>query len=111
MLVSSLLHKESYENLQHGNNLLAFSAGVDSTALFFILIEEDIDFDIAIVNYNTRVQSQDEVKYAKYLAQKYKKKCFVKSVTLKSSDFEKRARDERYSFFFQLCTQYKYDTI
>ena len=49
-------------------NLLAFSAGVDSSALFFILLEKDIEFDIAIVDYNLRIQSKDEIQYAKQLA-------------------------------------------
>ena len=59
-------------------NLLAFSAGIDSSALFFLLIENNIPFDIAIVNYNMRNQSKDEVIYAKQLATKYKKQIFLK---------------------------------
>ena len=57
------------------NNLLAFSAGIDSTALFFLMMEEEILFDIAIVDYNQRLQSKDEVIYATQLAHKYNKKC------------------------------------
>jgi len=47
-------------------NLLAFSGGVDSSALFFILLEKKIPFDIAIVNYHKREQSKKEVEYGKY---------------------------------------------
>ena len=51
-------------------NLLAFSGGIDSTALFFMLLEQNIDFDMAIVDYGIRAQSKDEVAYAKELAHK-----------------------------------------
>jgi len=47
--------------IKTNKNLLAFSAGVDSSALFFILKQNNIDFDIAIVDYNLRAQSKDEV--------------------------------------------------
>ena len=56
------------------DNLLAFSGGVDSSALFFILMDRGIEFDIAIVNYHKREQSIKEVEYAKHLAKKYNKK-------------------------------------
>lgn len=93
-------------------NLLAFSGGVDSSALFFILLEQKIPFDIAIVNYNLRAQSKDEVEYAKKLAKKYDKKLFIKEVTLKeASNLEKKARDIRYSFFEQLIKEYSYETL
>ena len=59
-----------FSAIQNQKNLLAFSAGVDSSALFFLLLEQNIPFDIAIVNYNLRVQSKDEVFYAKNLASK-----------------------------------------
>ena len=60
-----MLSKETLPFLKDGKNLLAFSGGVDSTALFFLLLREKIPFDIAIVNYQTREQSSEEVAYAK----------------------------------------------
>ena len=54
--------------IKNQKNLLAFSAGIDSSALFFLLLEQNIPFDIAIVNYNQREQSKEEVSYAKELA-------------------------------------------
>ncbi len=93
-------------------NLLAFSAGVDSTALFFILLENSISFDIAIVNYNLREESKQEVEYAKKLAFKYNKKIFVQETKLsKNSNFEKKARDIRYSFFEQIIKENSYETL
>ena len=93
-------------------NLLAFSAGIDSTALFFILLENNIEFDIAIVNYNLREQSKKEVQYAKDLAKKYNKRCFIKDVKSDNiSNFEKEARDIRYKFFNELINEYNYKRL
>jgi len=93
-------------------NLLAFSGGVDSSALFFLLLQNNIPFDIAIVDYNIRVQSKDEVLYAKELAKKYKKEVFVKEVTEDiPSNFEKRARDLRYNFFDEIIEKNSYESL
>ena len=99
------------EHLVNKRNLLAFSAGVDSTALFFLLLKQNISFDIAIVNYNLREQSEDEVQYAKELALKYNKKCHIKTVKLSSSNFEKNARDIRYTFFEELILENRYNNL
>ncbi len=99
-------------NLNTTKNLLAFSSGVDSTALFFILLENNIPFDIVIVNYNLREQSKEEIKYAKELAKKYNKKIYIKDVKLNTtSNFEKNARDIRYNFFEEIITQEHYETL
>jgi tRNA(Ile)-lysidine synthase len=92
------------------NNLLAFSAGVDSTALFFWLLERNISFDIAIVNYHTRPTSDEEVEYAKELAKKYNKKIFIKDCYLEKFS-EKSARDCRYKFFEEIIKRHNYDTL
>jgi len=96
--------------LEKSSNLLAFSAGVDSTALFFYLLEKDIPFDIAIVNYNTRETSDKEVEYAKTLAKKYNKKIFVKDCYLEKFS-EKKARDCRYKFFEEIIKKENYSTL
>ncbi|MGB7403136.1 MAG: tRNA lysidine(34) synthetase TilS [Arcobacter sp.] len=99
-------------NINTTKNLLAFSGGIDSSSLFFLLLEQNIPFDIAIVNYNIREQSKDEVTYAKELATKYNKKCFFKEVVLKNtSNFEKEARDIRYTFFDEIIKEHNYDTL
>jgi len=93
-------------------NLLAFSAGIDSSALFFLLLEQNIPFDIAIVDYNIRAQSKEELAYAKNLASKYQKKCFIKSININnSSNFEKTARDIRYKFFDKIVSENSYETL
>lgn len=93
-------------------NLLAFSGGIDSTALFFLLLENNIPFDMAIVNYNVREQSKSEVAYAKELAKKYNKKIYIKELELEnSSNFEKKARDIRYAFFERIIEDNSYKTL
>lgn len=97
--------------LQKGKNLLAFSAGVDSTALFFLLQEERIDFDLAIVNYHHRAQAKEEVRYAHELALKYGKRLFVHEAPLKGPAFEHRARKIRYDFFECIIRSENYQTL
>jgi tRNA(Ile)-lysidine synthase len=91
-------------------NLLAFSGGVDSSALFFWLMEKNIEFDIAIVNYHTRETSDAEVEYAKELAKKYNKKIYIKDCFLEKFS-EKRARECRYKFFEEIIKKENYQTL
>lgn len=101
-----------FSAIKESKNLLAFSAGIDSTALFFLLLKENIDFDIAIVNYNEREESKEELQYAKDLALKYNKRIFYKEVQLESkSNFEKTARDIRYRFFKDIIEKNSYNTL
>ena len=92
-------------------NLLAFSAGIDSTALFFILLENNIPFDIAIVDYNLREQSKDEVIYAHQLALIYNKQIFLKEYPTSQKFNEKDARDFRHNFFKELISNYNYEAL
>lgn len=104
--------KTNIEVINTTKNLLAFSAGVDSSALFFLLLENNIYFDIAIVNYNFRKESKNELEHAKKLAKKYNKKLFFKEVFLKeSSNFEKKARDIRYDFFDNIIKTHNYEAL
>jgi len=96
--------------LEKSSNLLAFSAGVDSTALFFWLLEQNIPFDIAIVNYHTRETSDEEVEYAKTLAKKYHKKIYIKECFLEKFS-EKEARECRYRFFEEIIKTHNYKTL
>ncbi len=103
-----LLHKEL---LQNKKNLLAFSAGVDSTALLFLLLENKIPFDIAIVDYGLRLQSKDEVNYAKELARKYNFKCHLSTSINITKNFEANARKIRYDFFEELIDEHCYENL
>ena len=106
MLSAPVLHK-----LKSGRNLLAFSHGVDSTALFYLLDEAGVKFDLAIVDYNVRAQSKDEVASARDLAAKFNKQIYVKSMRLGESNFEHEARAARYEFFGQICRERGYENL
>lgn len=97
--------------LKNKKNLLAFSAGVDSSALFYLFLEADIPFDLAIVNYHTRPQSDAETAHAKSLAKQYGKQIHIHDVWLNSANFEHEARQIRYTFFESLMMQYGYQTL
>lgn len=104
----TLQNKEEFLNTK---NLLAFSAGGDSTALFFLLLDNKIKFDIAIVDYGLRLQSKEEVSYAKELAAKYNILCHIKKAPKIDSNFEAKARKVRYSFFEELIKHYSYNAL
>jgi tRNA(Ile)-lysidine synthase len=99
------------KNLTNKKNLLAFSTGIDSSALFFLLLENNIKFDIAIVDYSVREQSKEEVAHAKALAKKHKLFCHHITAPKFESHFEKKARDFRYEFFNSLVAIEGYDNI
>lgn len=106
------MQTKNFEVINTKRNLLGFSGGVDSSALFFLLLKEKIPFDLAIVDYNFRKESKEEVAYAKELAKKYNKKIYLEEVELKStSNFEKKARDIRYNFFDKIIEDYSYDAL
>ena len=106
-----MLEKTSLELLKTSKNLLAFSAGVDSTALLFLLLEHNVSFDIAIVDYGIRLQSKEEVSYAQELAKEHNFTCFVHKAQAIESNFEAKAREIRYSFFETLITEHAYETL
>ena len=106
MLSAPVLRK-----LKSGRNLLAFSHGVDSTALFYLLDEAGVKFDLAIVDYNVRAQSKDEIASARDLAAKFNKQIYVKSVQLGESNFEHEARALRYDFFAEICCERGYENL
>ena len=101
----------SLDKLKNQKNLLAFSAGIDSTALFFIMMESNIEFDVATVDYNQREQSKQEVSYAQELAQNHNKILYSQSVHLDPSNFEANARSIRYKFFEELIKKHSYQNL
>ncbi len=98
-------------HLKEKKNLLAFSAGVDSSALFFLLLQHNIPFDIALVNYGTRANSDTEEAHAKDLAKRYKLTCHTIKAPHFSTHFEQNARKFRYDFFEKLIEEQHYDTL
>jgi len=108
---NDLLSNTALKALRGKKNLLAFSAGVDSSALFFLLLKANIPFDIAIVDYGLRAQSKEEVAYAKVLASTHDKTCYHDSVSLEVSNFEFQARNHRYTFFDTIIQNNNYDNL
>jgi len=98
-------------DIKTDKNLLAFSGGIDSTALFFIMLSQKIPFDIAIVDYQQRQQSKEEVIYATQLAHKYNKKCFISQYPSDLKFSEKDARDYRHNFFHNIMMDDGYKTL
>ncbi|BDQ29481.1 tRNA(Ile)-lysidine synthase [Helicobacter ailurogastricus] len=99
---------ESLEALGQGRGLLGFSAGGDSVALFFLLLERGLPFDLAILDHGLRVQAQEEIAYAKELGAKHQKKVYTKQVTLMGGNLEAQGRKERYRFFEDLIRKFGY---
>jgi len=106
-----MIEKLSLKHLRDNKNLLAFSGGVDSSALFFLLLKQNIKFDIAIVNYGVRKQSKEEVKYAKELASKYNLLCHIYNAKKIEKNFEAKAREIRYNFFEQTIKTNHYNNL
>ena len=105
------LHLPHLPLLAEGKNLLAFSAGIDSSALFFLLREHGVDFDIALVNYGTREQSSQEEKHAQELANRYGLRCYTTRAPRFESRFECRARRFRYAYFASIIREHGYDNL
>lgn len=108
-----MLDKTALNILKNAKNLLAFSHGVDSTALFYLLEKESVKFDLAFVNYGTRKESLQEEISARNLALKFNKQIYIKNVkfSLNVSNFEKIAREERYEFFGEICAKFGYTNL
>ena len=67
--------------LKDKKSLLAFSYGVDSTALFYLLKSAGVEFDCAMVNYQTRPSSLDEELSAKnYVINSIKSYLFIEQI-------------------------------
>ncbi len=99
------------QQLQHTKNLLGFSGGADSVALFFMLVEQKIAFDIVIIDYGIRAQSKEEVAFAKSLASKYNKLCFAHKAPKFSRNFEANARAFRYKVFEDIIQKHSYKNL
>ena len=106
-----MVEEKTLLKLRDKKNLLAFSGGADSTALFFLLLKHKIPFDIAIVNYAIREQSKAEVAYAQELAKTHNLKCHLHTAKIIEQNFEAKAREIRYNFFEDLIKKYGYENL
>ena len=101
------------EPLKDKKALLAFSHGVDSTALFYLLVKAGVSFDCAMVNYQTRPSSNTEEQSAIKLCKQFNKKIFIHkaNLNLTSSNFEMTARKIRYEFFDSIICEFGYEIL
>jgi len=106
-----MLQSKLLSQLRGKKNLLAFSGGADSTALFFLLLKHNIPFDIAIVDYGIREQSKDEVAYARSISKANNLTCYVYDAPKIEQNFESRAREIRYAFFEELIKEHGYKNL
>jgi len=97
--------------LKEDSNLLAFSAGVDSSALFHLLLENGISFAIAFVNYGIRKEAKSEEEYAKELSKRHNIPLHIAYAPTFDSNFEANARDFRYQFFEKLIKKNGYSNL
>jgi len=97
--------------LRDAKNLLAFSAGVDSSALFFLLKAYNIKFDIALINYGLRESAFKEQQHAIELSKIHNLKCYTIQAPSFTNNFEKNARDFRYDFFDKIVAEHHYDNL
>jgi len=103
--------KNVLNTIEGKKNLLAFSGGGDSVALFHLLLEHNVDFSIAIVNYGIRKQSIEEVQYAQELSLKYNKKIYLYNAPTIENNFEATARNIRHDFFKEIIEREQYDNL
>ncbi len=95
-----------------GKYLLACSYGPDSMALFDMLIQESIPFEVAHVNYHLREESNFEEKRLREYCEKLNIKIHVKYVEeIITSNIEARCREIRYDFFNSLYKENGYDAL
>jgi len=99
------------EEMRLKQNLLAFSGGVDSSALFFLLLEAGIAFDVAMVDYGVRPEREREIAYAKELCARYGKELFIHTAPTIATNFEHTARNVRYEFFTRVCEERGYHNV
>lgn len=106
-----MLLSQDIRKLTQTKNLLGFSGGVDSSALFHLLVEAKVPFDLAIVGYGRRSQAEEEKKYAQELSEQYCKKLYFSEINLSDSNFEHEARKARYAFFESLIREHGYEML
>ena len=83
--------------------IVACSGGPDSMALLDMLRNHNFNIIVAMVNYKTRLESDDEEILVKNYCQKYNIKCYTTTFDEKCErNFEAVARKFRYNFFSEI---------
>jgi len=94
--------------------LLACSGGADSVALFYLLKNAGVNFELAHVNYQLRgEESNKDALFVKNLCENFAVPFHLKEVEIKTQtkSIQEEARNIRYHFFETLKTQHGFDYI
>ena len=92
--------------------LLACSFGPDSMTLFTLLEQSGVNFDVAIVNYHLRKESDLEVDGLKKYCKEHNKTLHVFDVEERiEKNIENKCREIRYSFFKKLVEKNGYEAV
>ena len=93
--------------------LLGCSGGPDSMALFHMLLANNINFDVAFVNYHKRKESVIEEEAVRNYCKKNNIIFHLLSAKeeVVEGNFQAWAREFRYDFFKRLVKEYNYDSI
>ena len=100
-----------FDDLVDKNVCLAISGGPDSMALLNMCFEKGINCVVAHVNYKKRESAnRDELLVKKY-CEKRNIKMFTLYPVYEQGNFQKWARDVRYSFFSDIVKENKLDCV
>ncbi len=99
------------QNLIDKKIILAFSYGIDSRALLEVLYNLGYEIILCHVNHKVRKESDLEEEETKKLAKELGIKLYVKELGKIDSDFENKARIERYNFFKEVSKKENVSTI
>jgi len=92
--------------------LLACSGGVDSIALFHLMLKHKLKFEVASVNYNFREAAIDEINNVRNICIENNIKFHLYENTKSiENNTENQAREIRYSFFKKLMDTSKYKAL
>lgn len=106
------------KNLKGKNSLLlGLSGGTDSLALFYLLLvcqkKIPFTFGVAHVDHGWRPESSRESSILRELAEKYSLPFHLKILNsdLHSSNLEAKCREQRISFFDEICRSHGYQAL
>ena len=92
--------------------LLACSYGSDSMALFYLLYQNGYNFEVAIVNYHLRLESDEEVKGLVEYSKLHNVKIHVLDVKKPIiKNIENECRKIRYEFFSKIVNEEGLDAV
>jgi len=92
--------------------LLACSGGVDSIALFYLMLEQGINFSVATINYNFREESATEVENVQKICKDNNISFYLYNNTdTIDNNMEAKARNLRYNFFDEIIEEYNLDGL